>query len=141
MSPTDYVQINIVTAGGVITYIVMCITYLRFYYATKAQGFDRNRLPYTGYFQPVSSSMSDMRRGRLLTLESVVLRLDWPRLDDLYRVHIRIQLVPTLLGVQLLHLLRPADPGSYQLRCLEACEENEDRSVERGGSDLGGTRH
>jgi amino acid transporter len=47
-------QINLVTAGGVIDYVVMCVTYLTFYYATKAQGFDRSSLPYTGYFQPVS---------------------------------------------------------------------------------------
>lgn len=47
-------QTNLVTAGGVIDFIVICITYLKFYYATKAQGFDRNKLPYTGYFQPYS---------------------------------------------------------------------------------------
>lgn len=30
----------------------MCITYIFFYRATKAQGLDRNSLPYTGWFQP-----------------------------------------------------------------------------------------
>ena len=30
----------------------MCITYIRFYQAMKAQGFDRRQLPYYGYFQP-----------------------------------------------------------------------------------------
>lgn len=44
--------INLITAGGVINYIVMCITYLCFYYACKAQGLDRSKLPYTGWFQP-----------------------------------------------------------------------------------------
>jgi amino acid transporter len=43
---------NIITAGGVINYIVMCITYLCFYKACKAQGLDRKTLPYCGYFQP-----------------------------------------------------------------------------------------
>jgi len=44
--------INIVTAGGLINFITMCITYLCFYRACKAQGLDRKTLPYTGYFQP-----------------------------------------------------------------------------------------
>jgi amino acid transporter len=44
--------INIITAGGLINYITMCITYLAFYKACKVQGLDRKSLPYTGYFQP-----------------------------------------------------------------------------------------
>ena len=44
--------INIVTAGGVINFIVMCGTYLAFYKACKVQGLDRKTLPYCGYFQP-----------------------------------------------------------------------------------------
>jgi amino acid transporter len=43
---------NIITAGGVINFIVMCVTYLCFYRACKAQGLDRKSLPYTGYLQP-----------------------------------------------------------------------------------------
>ncbi|KAE9963818.1 hypothetical protein BLS_008872 [Venturia inaequalis] len=44
--------VNLITAGGVIDYIVMCTTYLSFFYACKAQGLDRKQLPYTGWFQP-----------------------------------------------------------------------------------------
>ncbi|KAL4798391.1 amino acid permease/ SLC12A domain-containing protein [Aspergillus venezuelensis] len=44
--------INITTAAGIIDYIVMCITYIWFYRGCIAQGFDRNTLPYKGYFQP-----------------------------------------------------------------------------------------
>ena len=44
--------INLITAGGVINYIVMCITYIFFYRACKAQGVDRKSFPYTGWFQP-----------------------------------------------------------------------------------------
>jgi amino acid transporter len=43
---------NIITAGGLINYIIMCITYICFFRACKAQGLDRKTLPYTGYFQP-----------------------------------------------------------------------------------------
>jgi yeast amino acid transporter len=44
--------INLVTAGGVITYIVMATTYIFFYRAVKAQGLDRKAFPYRGWFQP-----------------------------------------------------------------------------------------
>ncbi|KAK5069259.1 hypothetical protein LTR64_008447 [Lithohypha guttulata] len=44
--------VSLVTAGGVITYIVMGTTYIFFYRAVKAQGIDRSSFPYTGWFQP-----------------------------------------------------------------------------------------
>jgi len=47
---------SLITAGGVINYIVMTTTYIFFYNAMKAQGVDRNTLPYTGWFQPYSVS-------------------------------------------------------------------------------------
>lgn len=47
--------INLVTAGGVINYIVMTLTYIFFYKACKAQGLDRKTLPYRGWFQPYSA--------------------------------------------------------------------------------------
>ncbi|EMF09527.1 uncharacterized protein SEPMUDRAFT_151508 [Sphaerulina musiva SO2202] len=43
---------SLVTGGGLINYITMCITYIRFHQACKVQGLDRNTLPYTGYLQP-----------------------------------------------------------------------------------------
>ncbi|KAK3670370.1 hypothetical protein LTR78_009723 [Recurvomyces mirabilis] len=47
--------IALITAGGVIDYIVMCITYIFFYRAVKAQGIDRRTFPYRGWFQPYSA--------------------------------------------------------------------------------------
>lgn len=44
--------VNLITAGGVIDYIVMSTTYIFFYRACKAQGLDRRTFPYTGWFQP-----------------------------------------------------------------------------------------
>ncbi|KAK4500744.1 hypothetical protein PRZ48_008934 [Zasmidium cellare] len=46
---------SLVTGGGLINYVVMCITYIFFYRACKAQGLDRKTLPYTGWFQPYSA--------------------------------------------------------------------------------------
>lgn len=45
-----------VTAGAFINYVVMAVTYVFFYRACKAQGFDRKTLPYYGYFQPYCES-------------------------------------------------------------------------------------
>lgn len=50
--------INLITAGGVIDYIVMSTTYIFFYRACKVQGVDRKSLPYTGWFQPYCAWVS-----------------------------------------------------------------------------------
>jgi amino acid transporter len=47
--------LSLITAGGLITYMIINITYLYFYRACKAQGLDRKTLPYCGRFQPWSS--------------------------------------------------------------------------------------
>ncbi|KAM7198588.1 Amino acid permease domain containing protein [Naviculisporaceae sp. PSN 640] len=47
--------VNLVTASQLINYSVICVTYLRFYYACEAQGLDRNTLPYRGWFQPYAA--------------------------------------------------------------------------------------
>ncbi|KAB8230846.1 AAT family amino acid transporter [Aspergillus alliaceus] len=46
---------NLITAGGIIDYIVICITYIFFYRACQAQGVDRKSFPYFGWFQPYSA--------------------------------------------------------------------------------------
>ncbi|OAA65770.1 amino acid permease [Niveomyces insectorum RCEF 264] len=46
---------NLITAGGIINYIVITTTYICFYRACKAQNFDRSKLPYLGRFQPYSA--------------------------------------------------------------------------------------
>ncbi|KAI1385380.1 amino acid permease/ SLC12A domain-containing protein [Hypoxylon trugodes] len=43
---------SLTQGAQMINYIVMSLTYIFFYYATKAQGIDRRTLPYYGYFQP-----------------------------------------------------------------------------------------
>ncbi|KAL6699032.1 amino acid transporter [Trichoderma pleuroticola] len=44
--------VSLITAGGIIDYLVMSVTYLWFYRACKAQGVDRKTLPYFGWGQP-----------------------------------------------------------------------------------------
>ncbi|KAI8717003.1 AA-permease domain-containing protein [Fusarium sp. LHS14.1] len=47
--------INLLSSGGLINFIIICITYIRFHSAGKAQGVDRKNLPYCGWFQPYSA--------------------------------------------------------------------------------------
>ncbi|KAE9567699.1 General amino acid permease AGP2 [Colletotrichum fructicola] len=47
--------VNILTSGGLVNFIVMCIVYLRFYKACEDQGVDRTTLPYRAWFQPYSA--------------------------------------------------------------------------------------
>lgn len=44
--------ISLITAGALIDYLVICITYIWFYRACRVQGLDRKTLPYCGYLQP-----------------------------------------------------------------------------------------
>lgn len=44
--------VDLITAGGIIDYISMNITFIFYYRACKAQGIDRKTLPYYGRFQP-----------------------------------------------------------------------------------------
>lgn len=43
------------TAGGIIDYIVICVNYICFWRACRAQGLNRREFPYYGYFQPWST--------------------------------------------------------------------------------------
>ncbi len=47
--------VSLVTASQLINFFIMCFTYLCFHRALKAQGIDRNTLPYRGWFQPYTA--------------------------------------------------------------------------------------
>jgi yeast amino acid transporter len=46
---------NLTEASQIIDYIVMCVTYIYFHRALKAQSIDRQTLPYVGWWQPWSA--------------------------------------------------------------------------------------
>ncbi|CAE6375726.1 unnamed protein product [Rhizoctonia solani] len=47
--------INLSAVAGLVSWIILCIGYLRFYAAIKAQGYTRDELPYKGPFQPFTA--------------------------------------------------------------------------------------
>ncbi|RXW23356.1 hypothetical protein EST38_g2520 [Candolleomyces aberdarensis] len=44
--------LSIVTTAGLVSWGIICIAYLRFFYALQRQGISRERLPYVSPFQP-----------------------------------------------------------------------------------------
>lgn len=46
---------SLITGGGLITYVIMSITFLNYHRACKVQGIDRKTRPYYGRFQPYSA--------------------------------------------------------------------------------------
>ncbi|KAH6655392.1 putative general amino acid permease [Truncatella angustata] len=47
--------VSLITASQLINYCVVCVTYICFYRALKAQGIDRKTLPYMGKLQPYAA--------------------------------------------------------------------------------------
>ncbi|QRV98125.1 amino acid permease [Ceratobasidium sp. AG-Ba] len=47
--------INLASVAGLVSWIILCIGYLRFYAAMKAQGYSRNELPYKSPLQPYTA--------------------------------------------------------------------------------------
>ncbi|VVT51262.1 uncharacterized protein SAPINGB_P003038 [Magnusiomyces paraingens] len=45
-------MVNIVTVSQLLNFSTLCVTYICFFHALKAQNIDRNSLPYCGYLQP-----------------------------------------------------------------------------------------
>lgn len=51
--------VALVTTAGLISGVVLCITYLRFFYALQKQGVPRSHLPYRSPFQPYLAVSDD----------------------------------------------------------------------------------
>lgn len=43
---------NMTSVAGLLTWFGICVTYLRFYYGMKSQGYDRSTLPFASKLQP-----------------------------------------------------------------------------------------
>ncbi|KAK4543240.1 hypothetical protein LTR36_005790 [Oleoguttula mirabilis] len=47
--------VNITTVAGLVGWIVICVTYLRFFHGLRSQGISRDRLPYKSPLQPYAA--------------------------------------------------------------------------------------
>ncbi|EXJ78263.1 hypothetical protein A1O3_09424 [Capronia epimyces CBS 606.96] len=71
--------VNIATVAALIAWLIMQITYLRFFYAMKVQGISRDRLPYKSPFQPYMAwtTMSVLAIIILISGYSVFIHGNW----------------------------------------------------------------
>jgi amino acid transporter len=72
--------VSLVTTAGILSWIVIGLTYLRFYNALRVQHISRDRLPYKSPFQPyitVCDFFFTVWKGLYLSLWSVL----WPRYE------------------------------------------------------------
>ncbi|PLB36397.1 amino acid permease/ SLC12A domain-containing protein [Aspergillus candidus] len=47
--------VNLITGGGLVNFLIMSITFVHYYRACQAQGVDRKKMPYYGFFQPYAA--------------------------------------------------------------------------------------
>ena len=57
---------SIVTGGGLITFMIVSITYINYHKACAVQGVDRKKRPYYGYFQPYGAYIALVVQGAIL---------------------------------------------------------------------------
>lgn len=46
---------NLIVGGTIVTYITICVNYIFFYKAVKAQNYDRDAMAFKGWFQPYAA--------------------------------------------------------------------------------------
>ncbi|KAF2830227.1 hypothetical protein CC86DRAFT_368063 [Ophiobolus disseminans] len=121
---------NIITAAQIIDYIVICITYLFFYRACKAQGLDRRTMPYFAQFQPWSTWIA------MIFLTCVVTCYGYPvflpgrwSLDTFFTFYLMVLVAPVLFfGWKFLKKTKFIKPLEcdliWQKAIIDAYEEN-----------------
>lgn len=69
--------VNLVTVSQLINFCVICTTYIRFYEGLKAQGIDRSRLPYRGWYQPYVAYVGLICPFIMMFLAGYPVFIDW----------------------------------------------------------------
>lgn len=112
--------IDIVTGGGLITYIVMSITYLNYYRACKVQGVNRKKeRPYYGYFQPYGTYIALIVQGIvLLTYGYYAFRPKWDVQVFFQNYSMQILAVLLFVGWKVIKRTRYIRPHEVDLKWM-----------------------
>ncbi|BAE55145.1 unnamed protein product [Aspergillus oryzae RIB40] len=107
--------VNLVTAGALIDYLVICITYIQFHRACKAQGIDRKTFPYYGYFQPYCSYIGAVCMVLVLLFYGYTAFAPWS--VEVFFQNYTMQLIAPILyfGWKLAHRTRILKPRDIDL--------------------------
>lgn len=89
--------VNLVTAGGIINFIVIGVTYISFYRACKAQGIDRTTLPYTGWGQPYCGYIATVLQTLIVIFYGYTSWLKWTP-DSFFTYYTMLLVAPLTFG-------------------------------------------
>jgi len=107
---------NLTQASQIIDYICMCIIYLSFFKALKAQGWDRRDLPYVGWAQPYCAYFGLITMSLTVTFYGYTTFLTgWWDVGTFFSYYLMVGLCPVLyIGWKLLKktkLVKPEEAG------------------------------
>lgn len=107
--------ISIITAGGIIDYLVMSVTFIFYYRACQAQGVDRKSLPYCGWGQPYCTYIALFVQSLVVIFYGYSSFTPWS-VDAFFR-HYTMQIVAPILflGWKLLKRTRFVRPREVDL--------------------------
>lgn len=125
--------VNLITAGGIINYVVITVTYICFYRAMKVQGFDRSTLPYIGWFQPYGAYIAFIWMSFVVIFYGYSSFRPWS-VDNFFTYYTLVILSPILFcGWKLLkrtHWLRPHEVDLvWETAAVAAYEASETEPV------------
>lgn len=107
--------VDLITAGALIDYLVVCITFIQFYRACKAQGFDRRGLPYFGYFQPYCAYIGSVSMVLILLFYGYTAFDPW-NVQTFFQNYTMQLVAPILyLGWKLIHRTKILSPSKVDL--------------------------
>lgn len=107
--------IDLITAGGIIDYLVMNITFLFYYRACKAQGVDRKTLPYCGRFQPYGTYIAIFVQTLIVIFYGYTAFTPWS-VESFFRNYTMQLLAPILfIGWKLVKRTRPVKASEADL--------------------------
>jgi amino acid transporter len=107
--------VSLVTAGALIDYLVICITFIQFYRACKAQGIDRRSFPYFGYFQPYCAYIGVAAMTLILLFYGYTAFDPWS-VEKFFQNYTMQLVAPILyLGWKLLHKTKLVSPSDLDL--------------------------
>ncbi|PMB72286.1 General amino acid permease AGP2 [Beauveria bassiana] len=130
--------INLVTSSTIINHIIITVTYLFFYRATRSQGLDRRQLPYYGHGQPYATIAAVLYLLAVLGANGYAIFLPgkWD-VKGLLTHYTMIFLSPVLyLGWKIIHKTRiiPADQADlvWESTAIDEYEQSYEGEISRG---------
>ncbi|KAG6038809.1 hypothetical protein E4U41_003644 [Claviceps citrina] len=107
--------VDLITAGGIIDYLVMNVTFLYYFRACQAQGVDRKTLPYCGRFQPYGTYIALFVHVLIVIFYGYTSFTPWS-VESFFRNYTMQLLAPVLfLGWKLVKRTRTVKPHETDL--------------------------